>query len=108
MKKIIKHLKKEWYKYGLETIVVVVGVLISFSLNNWNEARKAEINKAQLLESLITEFEYNLDALDSTSVFDRALRLNIIKLLGRMNSKNDNSLNYIVGGTLINWSGLGN
>ena len=40
MKKIAKHFKKNWYRYGLETLVVVIGVLVAFSLNNWNEGRK--------------------------------------------------------------------
>ena len=50
MKKIINHLKEEWYKYGLETLVVVVGILVAFSLNNWNESRKSNISE---LKSLI-------------------------------------------------------
>ena len=42
MKEIINHLKSEWWKYGLETIVVIVGILVAFSLDNWNENRKTE------------------------------------------------------------------
>lgn len=102
MKQILLHLKKEWYKYGLETLVVIVGVLIAFSLNNWNEARKTEVNKDQLLESLITEYEYNLAALNVTSFVDSMLQQNIVKLLGRMNSGNNDSANFLVGGTLLN------
>ena len=41
MKKILKHFKKNWYRYGLETLVVIVGVLIAFALNDWNEEKKA-------------------------------------------------------------------
>ena len=43
MKKIIKHLRKRWLRYGLETLIVVNGVLIAFALNNWNEGRKKEV-----------------------------------------------------------------
>ena len=36
MNKILKHLKENWIRHGFETLVVIVGVLIAFSLNNWN------------------------------------------------------------------------
>jgi len=38
-KKALKHLKKNWIKYGFETFVVIVGILIAFALSNWNENR---------------------------------------------------------------------
>jgi len=37
--KIIKHLRSDWFRYGFETIAVVVGILVAFSLENWNEKR---------------------------------------------------------------------
>lgn len=60
MKKIIKHLKSNWFKYGIEILVVVAGVLIAFSLNNWNENQKDESKREILLRSLQSEFESNL------------------------------------------------
>ena len=51
MKNIIKHLKKNWYRYILETAVVVVGVLLAFSLTNWNESNRIKkLEKSTLLE----------------------------------------------------------
>ncbi len=52
MKKFIKHLKKEWFRYGLETIVVTVGILGAFTLDNWNENRKTEIVKKEYLKNI--------------------------------------------------------
>lgn len=46
MKKILKHLKKNWIRHGFETLVVIVGVLIAFTLSDWNENRK--INKTRV------------------------------------------------------------
>lgn len=46
MKKIFKHLKENWIRHGFETLVVIVGVLIAFSLSNWhnkNRERKVEL-----------------------------------------------------------------
>ena len=41
-----------------EIFLVVVGILIALSINNWNENRKTEISKQELIASLIEDFEY--------------------------------------------------
>ncbi len=40
--KILKHLRNDWFRYGFETIAVVVGILIAFALDNWSGQRKLE------------------------------------------------------------------
>jgi hypothetical protein len=60
MKKILAHLKLEWWKYGLETIVVVMGILMAFALNNWNEDQKALVNELVLLKELKNNLETNV------------------------------------------------
>ncbi|MGB5172914.1 DUF6090 family protein [Eudoraea sp.] len=55
MKKIIKHLKKNWYRYTLEIFVVIIGILIAFSLNNWNEGRKIKKTADTYKEKLIND-----------------------------------------------------
>jgi len=57
MKKILKHLKKDWYKYTLEIIVITFGILLAFALNNWNEDRKNEKLEAAFLSDINTEFK---------------------------------------------------
>jgi len=37
--RIFKHLRSEWFRYGFETIAVIVGILVAFALDNWNEER---------------------------------------------------------------------
>ena len=61
MKKIIKHLKENWIRHGFETLVVVVGVLIAFTLNNWNESRRNDEEARQLIRALSSDL-----ALDTT------------------------------------------
>lgn len=58
MKKIIKHIRNEWYRYIFDTIVVIVGILIAFTLNNWNEKR----NKLNLIEAYATSLITDLQA----------------------------------------------
>jgi len=40
MKAIFSHIRDHWIKYSLETLVVMVGILGAYALNNWNDQRK--------------------------------------------------------------------
>jgi hypothetical protein len=66
MKKIINHLKENWIRHGFETLYVIVGILIAFSLNDWNEDRKARMTEIRILNELIT----SLSADSSTLKFN--------------------------------------
>jgi len=56
-KKAIKHLKKNWIKYGFETFVVIVGILIAFALSNWNENRLQRKLEMQYLKRLVIDLK---------------------------------------------------
>ena len=56
--RIFKHLRSEWFRYGFETLAVVIGILAAFALENWNEERQFKdqtSNFLRHLESNITE-----------------------------------------------------
>jgi len=55
--KASKHLKKNWIKYGFETFVVIVGILIAFGLTNWNENRLENIKEINYLERLAKDLQ---------------------------------------------------
>ena len=61
LKRIYDNLKDNWITYGFETLVVVVGILVAFGLNNWNENRKDRIREVEILteirENLTQDFE---------------------------------------------------
>ncbi len=63
MKRIIETLKSKWPEYFLEVIVITIGILGAFILNNWNENRKLSID----IENLFSSFENELEANIKTS-----------------------------------------
>ncbi len=50
--KVFKHLRSDWFRYGFETIAVVVGILVAFALDNWNEERKQDLLEIEYLQGL--------------------------------------------------------
>ncbi|MCA4898604.1 MAG: DUF6090 family protein [Bacteroidota bacterium] len=58
IQKIIFHLKSEWYKYFIEMVVVILGILIAFNLEQWGVERE---NKKKEIE-MLKEFKIGLSA----------------------------------------------
>ncbi len=49
----------KYFKYAIgEIVLVVIGILIALSINNWNENRKTKLSQKALIASLIEDFEY--------------------------------------------------
>jgi len=69
MKKIINHLKENWIRHGFETLVVTVGILGAFALNNWNEERRANRFEDKLLRELRDRI---IDGYENVDFFIRA------------------------------------
>ena len=55
----------KYFKYAIgEIVLVVIGILIALSINNWNEDRKQHNQETAILTQLRTEFKSNLKQLD--------------------------------------------
>jgi hypothetical protein len=57
MNKIIEHLRTEWYKYFFEILVITIGILGAFALNNWNENRKEIATERELLANVLRDLK---------------------------------------------------
>jgi len=51
-KKIILNLRENWITYGFETLVVVVGILGAFELENWKESRQDRVKEQEYLSRI--------------------------------------------------------
>jgi len=55
----------KYLKYAVgEIVLVVIGILIALSINNWNEQRKLNLQEKALLELLQKNLQTNLEILD--------------------------------------------
>ena len=58
---IEKNKTGKYLKYAIgEIVLVVIGILIALSINNWNEDRKAWKIENQISNSLAEDFNLNL------------------------------------------------
>ncbi|MFZ1807142.1 MAG: DUF6090 family protein [Cyclobacteriaceae bacterium] len=56
-----KNKTRKYLKYAIgEIILVVIGILIALSINNWNEVRKEHLVELEALKDLKSEFERNI------------------------------------------------
>jgi hypothetical protein len=72
--RIFKHLRSDWFKYGFETIAVVVGILAAFALENWNEERQAQNQALSFLHHIATDIDEDIEELGSLMIYvDRSI-----------------------------------
>lgn len=73
MRAIIKHIKKDWYKYLLDIIVVILGIMIAFGLNNWNESNKQLALEQQYYKDILQELNDDLANIKKNRSFNNYL-----------------------------------
>jgi hypothetical protein len=83
-----------------EIILVVIGILIALSINNWNENRKERIEERALLMQLQSEFKSNLKQLDEKIAIRNEMISSSFKLLAYIDQptkvNSDSLISYIV------------
>ncbi len=74
--------KRRYFKYALgEIFLVVIGILIAFQVNSWNDSRKDQSKKLALLKALKVEFTSNLEQLDTVIFYDEKVLKSTFQLL---------------------------
>lgn len=58
-------MKSDWFRYGFETLAVVVGLLVAFALDNWNEERKSVAQSKVFLHHMASNLGEDIDELQS-------------------------------------------
>ena len=62
--RIFKHLKTDWFRYGFETLAVVVGILAAFAMENWRDDLKVSNEEHEILVNMLSDL---LDAKQQSS-----------------------------------------
>ena len=91
MIKFFRHIRKsllmenktsKYFKYAIgEIILVVIGILIALSINNWNEERKASDYNITLLKQVHKELAFNIEKSNKLIEFYRGKDTLIYKVL---------------------------
>lgn len=103
MKRIVQTLKQKWPEYLLEVIVIVLGVLGAFSLNNWNESRKDRKREVAILQQLKTEFRSNLNQLDERIEIRMKMldsSVDLLEFIDQPSERNKDSVNARIAWTI--------
>ena len=90
----------KYLKYAIgEIVLVVIGILIALSINNWNESKKERLQEQELLAQLQSEFKSNLEQLDQKISMRKMMISSSIKLLDYIDNKetrnNDSIIKHI-------------
>jgi hypothetical protein len=78
-----------YLKYAIgEIVLVVIGILIALSINNWNESKKIENKKQVLVLNLIEDFKENTILLESAINYSDTLILKMDRFFENAYSDN--------------------
>ena len=60
LRTIVDHLRSEWYKYVIEVVVVILGILIAYNLEEWRDTRNNKKREIEVLKEFKTALSADL------------------------------------------------
>ena len=69
LRKIGNHLKSKWYRYVIEIMVVIVGILIAFNLEQWSDSRNNQKKEIDLLKDFKRTLSADLDEIQGNILY---------------------------------------
>jgi hypothetical protein len=64
----------KYFKYAIgEIVLVVIGILIALSINNWNENKKSEFNELKLLKQIEQDLVENRKEYNNLKMFNNSM-----------------------------------
>jgi len=70
MKEIVRHIQKDWIKYGLETLAILIGILGAQFLSNLNEQRNERELEQEYLINLLADLENQVVTTESQMSYE--------------------------------------
>jgi hypothetical protein len=99
----------KYLKYAIgEIVLVVIGILIALSINNWNNNRIEKKKEAHYIKNINKEFKLNRVQLDSATFYHHKVFNNATKILNlipiEINTVNKDSLSFYISETFNHWT----
>lgn len=68
---LVSHFKSEWYKYILQVLVVVIGIIVAYTLNNIKDARNQDKEEIQYYRDILMELKKDLDEIQGNRKYNK-------------------------------------
>ena len=83
-KAILKNLRENWITYGFETLVVIVGIVGAFELENWKEARQDRVREQEYLGRIENDLKSDTIYFNRRIAEDEQEMANLYKIVHEM------------------------
>ena len=100
----MKNQTGKYFKYAIgEIILVVIGILIALSINNWNEEKKNRIKEKIILETILSDLKTNKELIEEGFI-DYKEKVNLSEDMANLFGKEHYKKDLVLTDSLIYWS----
>lgn len=104
-KMLSKNKSSQYLLYAIgEIVLVVIGILIALSINNWNEERKTKSNAENYINKIINDLSVDTLNINASIVLSDTFETNISTYFDEFNSSD--SLNIPIDSLIVNARGV--